>query len=170
MDADVQKLASLEDELRKDLEAIARVRQLIAAKNGALAAKPDDRQYPLLIAGDRASDHVDSTDADDAPVESLRGKIEQVINSDPTVRWTTQKMLSHLQAIGFPLRARKPIYSVGQAMQKLGDSQKIRLIRRGVGSAPNIYRGLNPVVVVAEPDKGGDSQGGDIVSESTVTE
>ena len=89
-----QKLSNLEEELRRDLEAIARVRQIMATKD-ASASKADDRQLPLPIR--RVTPAVASQDdSDDAPVTSLRGTIAATINADPGVRWTTQKMLKHL--------------------------------------------------------------------------
>jgi hypothetical protein len=135
-----QKLSNLEEELRRDLEAIARVRQIMATKD-ASASKADDRQLPLPIR--RVTPAVASQDdSDDAPVTSLRGTIAATINADPGVRWTTQKMLKHLEDTGFPLKAKKPIYSVGQTMQILAEQGKIKLTRRGAGSSPNIYRGI----------------------------
>ncbi len=144
MEADAKRLAALEEELRKDLEAITRVRQIMSLKNGSL--RLDDRQLKLPIAGKPAKDDaIDSAeeDADDAPITSLRGKIAEVINSDPTVRWTTQRVLAHLQQSGFPLRAEKPIFSVGQSLSALVRKGKIRMVRKGTGSQPNIYKGLN---------------------------
>src|SRR4051794_29414847 len=107
----VAELASLEEEVQKDLEAIARVRRMLEIRNGlAHGAKPPP-QHVILI-GD-AKPPVDLKDVEGAPVTSLRGKIEHIINSDPALKWTTQRMLAHLQRIGFPLKAKKPIYSIG---------------------------------------------------------
>jgi hypothetical protein len=77
----------------------------------------------------------------DLPATSIRGKIEQVMNADSQIRWTTQKMLAHLQTTGFPLKAQKPIYTIGQSLQKLADKNRIVLLKRGAGGSPNIYRG-----------------------------
>lgn len=121
------------EEHKKDLEALARLKRFLPT-NGS-APTVDERQMALPAPGQQ------DEDLDEAPVKSLRGTIERVINADPTVRWTTQKMVSNLQRIRFPLRAKKPIYSVGQSMQILAERGAIRLVRRGVGSAPNIYKG-----------------------------
>jgi len=155
MDADAKRLAALEEELRRDLDAIARVKQLMALKNGSLSP-PDSRQLKLAI-----TRLTDAEDDDEAPIQSLRGTVEKIINADPTIRWTTQKVLAHLQNTGFPLKAQKPIYSVGQALQKLAGDGKIRIVRKGVGSQPNIYKGK---VVEQEAH----SEGGDIVKESVA--
>lgn len=153
MDADAKKLASLEEELRRDLDAIARVKELMARKR-----PPDSRQYALPIPiSDKAKDSIDDLDA---PAQSLRGTIENMINADPEARWTTQKVLAHLQQTGFPLKAQKPIYSVGQALQKLVDKGSIRIVRKGIGSQPNIYKAL----AVARQDETEDHSGGDKVN------
>jgi hypothetical protein len=161
MDQDAQKLAALEEELKRDLEAIARVRHLMAIKNGSLSA-PDSRQLNLAIGGKMNT----SDEEDEAPVPSLRGTIEKLINSDPNVRWTTQKVLLHLQQTGFPLKAQKPIYSIGQALQNLVEKGAIRLVRRGTGSAPNLYKGKSQEQGGADMEA---HSGGDIAKESTMT-
>lgn len=167
MDADPQRLAALKEELRKDLEALERVEKLLASKNGSLS-RPDERQYPLPIRSNgRTTEETTEDDLDGAPVTSLRGTIDQIINADPNIKWTTQKVLNHLQSIQYPLRAQKPIYSVGQALQILAGNDRIRLVRRGTGSAPNIYKGKLPA---GPPANAEDHSGGDIAPESTITE
>jgi hypothetical protein len=135
---DAVQLAALEDELKRDLDAVARVRRLMEGKTGGIG--------PTLAPADRermteAVNEDDQEDLDYSPVTSLRGKIEEVINHDPSVKWTTQRVLAHLQRTGFPLRAKKPVYSVGQSLHKLAEKGRIRLVRKGNGSAPNIYKG-----------------------------
>lgn len=133
----IEELSTLENELRRDIEAIARVRQIMAAKQGA--AVSDERQMPPPIR------KVDDTVADDidAPTKSIRGTIESIMNANPSARWTTAKMLARLQHLGVPLKAKQPIYTVGQTMQKLAEQGRIKIIHRGAGSAPNIYRGVD---------------------------
>src|SRR5262249_9132943 len=139
---DSKKLAALKDELLRDLEAVERVEKLMASKNGLLS-KPDKRQMTLPISSNKHAEAIENAteDAADAPKDSLRGTIERIINEDPSERWTTQKMLAHLRSISFPLRAEQPIYSVGQSLNVLVKKGKIRLARKGGGSAPNIYKG-----------------------------
>lgn len=164
MEAEAKRLAALKEELRKDMEALERVERLMAAKNGSLN-RPDDRQLALPI----KRDPIDSAeeDAENAPSTSLRGKIEEVVNSDATTRWTTQRVLAQLQHLNYPLKAQKPIYSVGQSLNILAKKGKIRLVRKGTGSEPNIYKAK----VVDQPSKTEvDSQttGGYIESESNA--
>jgi hypothetical protein len=153
---DAAQIGALErqmlEEHRKDLEALARLKRFLPT-NGSGAKSIDDNQMDLPGA-------VAEADLDEGPVVSLRGTIEQIVNSDPTVRWTTQKVLKRLQQTGFPLKAKKPIYSVGQALQKLSEGGRIRVVRRGVGSAPNIYKG-KPSDQTGEleiPSEGGDAE------------
>lgn len=143
MDAEAKKLAALKEELLKDMEALERVERLIAAKNGSLS-RPDERQYQLPISPKPQADlDIDSFEEDEENSTgiSIRGKIAEIMNSDPSVRWTTQRVLFHLQAIEFPLKAKKPIYSIGQSLNSLVKQGRIRLIRKGSGSEPNIYKG-----------------------------
>lgn len=141
MDFEAERLSALEQELKRDLEAITRVRQLMAFKNGSLAGHKTEPIQAPISAADRL-DFDDGVDVGlDAPSTSLRGTIESTINANPSVRWTVQKMLKHLADGGFELKAQKPVFSVGQAMKKLADQKRISLIRKGSGSAPHIYRG-----------------------------
>ena len=48
MDFDTQKLATLEEDLKRDLDAIQRVRKLISFKNGALSSVPTDDQWQRI--------------------------------------------------------------------------------------------------------------------------
>jgi hypothetical protein len=153
---DTQRLAALEEELRRDLEAITRVRRMMDFKSGLLTPSSAQRELPLSPAGTFSFNPVNAMegpeDEDARPSTSLRGMIEQIINMDPSVRWTTQKVLAHLQQVKFPLRAAKPIYSVGQALQGLVRTGKIRLARKGSGSEPNIYKGRIPDAKQAETE------------------
>ncbi len=137
MDSEAQKLTALEEELRRDLDAITRVRRLMALKNGSLVHPPDERQLAFSTVTANVAQDEDEKDVDRS---SLIGTIEETINANPSARWTTQKMLTHLNAEGYPLRAAKPVYSVGQALNKLFKQGRIRIVRKGAGSEPNIYR------------------------------
>ena len=125
------ELAAVEDELREDLEAFARVRRVLASRNGSPSSASRIAEAALASNPD---------DLDEAPIRSLRGTVEQTVNSSPMTKWTTQKVLFEMQRNGFHFKAEKPIYSVGQALQKLVQKGKIRLVRKGAGSAPNVYR------------------------------
>jgi hypothetical protein len=165
MDSEAKRIIALKEELRRDLEAIERVERLMAFKNGALKA-PDERQGVLGIGVvEFGSD--EGEDEDQTTATSLKGTIEATINADCGVRWTNQKMLSHLNQVGFKLRAKKPIYSIGQAMQKLSDSGKIRLVRKGAGNQPNIYKGKQKDQQAGSEAPSAEKQGGDVESTQT---
>jgi hypothetical protein len=135
-------LLKLEAELKKDLDAISRVRKMMASKNGAVAdATKTIVTLPSSTPTSSVSDaDDDEDDLDEGPVTSLRGTVERVVNSDPNKQWTTQRVLDRMRRDGFDFKAQKPIYSVGQALQKLAQRHRIRRTRKGTGSSPNIYR------------------------------
>jgi hypothetical protein len=172
MEAEQKRLAALKEELRKDMEAVERVERLIASKNGSLN-RPDDRQMalPIILKAqpqDREVTVVEESEEADPNLPTLIGTISQIINADRGVRWTTQKVLSHLGQINYPLKSAKPIFSVGQSLSKLVKQKKIILVRKGTGSTPNLYRGKP--MAGAEPETEGPSQdtGGDIKTESSL--
>jgi hypothetical protein len=121
----------MREEHRKDLEALARLKRFLP-QNGL--------SHPVPAAEVEQID-LDEDFEDPKPVTSLRSKIGEVLNENPSVRWTTQKVLARLREDKFPLKAQKPIYSVGQALQKLVTKGTIRIIRHGTGSDPNVYKG-----------------------------
>ena len=148
---DAKEIAAMKDELRKDMEALERVERMMATKNSKLGGgspAPDDRQMALGVPED---DEYDT----EAPADSLRGTIERIVNADPAARWTTSKVLTKLQEMQYDLRAKKPIYSVGQSLNVLAKKGRIRLARKGSGSAPNIYK-AKPQEPVRNHDGGHD--------------
>jgi hypothetical protein len=158
-------MIALKEELRRDLEAIERVERLMASKNGSSKA-PDERQGVLGIGVVEFGP--EEEDEDETIATSLKGTIEATINADCNVRWTNQKMLTHLNQIGFKLRAKKPIYSIGQAMQKLFDSGKIRLVRKGAGNQPNIYKGKQKDQQASSEAPSAEKQGGEVGTSQTA--
>jgi hypothetical protein len=146
MDAD--RIAALKDELRRDLDAVERVERMLAFKNGSLM-KPNGNGKQSTVAPLNLDETVAPDDEydTDAPVDSLRGTVERIVNSDPNERWTTAKVLQRLIETKFDLRAAKPIYSVGQSLNVLVKKGRIRLVRKGAGSAPNVYKAK-----AADPD------------------
>jgi len=149
MEFDARKLLSIEEKLRKDLDAVQRVKRMMA-----------------LEAAEGGGHDADADDADlEAPVTSLRGTIQQLLNANPEKRWTAQQVLSALKDSGYPLRAKQPIYSVGQTLNILAKKQKIRIVRRGTGSAPHIYKGR-----IDDPSLEIHSRtGGEVGNESSLT-
>jgi hypothetical protein len=172
MTPDTQKLTALKEELKKDLEALERVERLIAFKNGSLSAPTEDRQLHLGIATVKPVRGIDDADedAEGTPTISLKAKIAEIINHDHAAKWTTQRMLNHLVEIHFPLKAKKPVYSIGQSLNSLVTAGKIRLVRKGSGSEPNIYKGKLPVGQVTELEGPSGNQGGTMENGPIIAE
>jgi hypothetical protein len=171
MDAETnRKMLALKEELRRDLEAIERVERLMASKNGALGSDNRQRVLPIDLSVPAALGLHDEDEENQEDVPSLKGTIEATVNADLTVRWTNQKMLTHLKKVGFPLRAKKPIYSIGQAMQKLSDAGTIKLVRKGTGNQPNVYKGKAREQTPSTEAPSAIDQGGNSEMESRVVQ
>ena len=130
-DMDNEQIAAMErqmqEEHRKDVDALERLKRFLPSNGlGATSQVTAQSVIPLVP-------------EEDTP---LKDAISDIMDNDPTVRWTNTKMLKYLTDVGFKLNAKQPIYSVGQATQRLLDSEKIKLVRKGAGSTPNIFRGL----------------------------
>ena len=135
---DDKEITALERQMlkehQKDLEALARLKRFLPSNGStsapaitnAMPAQPSEPIAPLV------------------PEEGtpLKHAIRDIMNNDPTVKWSNGKMLKYLSSNGFELKAKKPIYSIGQATQKLVESGKIKLVKQGFGSSPNSYRGI----------------------------
>jgi hypothetical protein len=129
----------MQEEHKKDMEALARLKRFLpgngASSNGATsaathqAASPTQPVFPLVP-------------AEGTP---LKHAIRDIMNHDPSVRWTNVKMLKYLQDIKFELNAIKPIYSIGGATQKLFDAGEIKIVKKGSGNTPHVFRGLTPL-------------------------
>lgn len=115
----------MEEEHRKDREAIERLKRFL----------PQGQQSASLH-----REEEDSSDVNDAPVPTIIGKVEEIMLDDATRKWTVPAMLAHLRHINFPLAAQKPEATLGQVFVKLQRRGAIRIVRRGSGRNPNIYR------------------------------
>ena len=134
-----EQLQILEQRLRLDLEALSRVKRLMAEED-AESKKADVRQMPLALPV-RSIPLQNATDDDlEDKGPTLRGAIEKVFSENPGVRLKNLKVLNHLQASGFQMKAKKPIFSVGQAVGKLVEKGVIKLIKKGEGNKPHIYQ------------------------------
>jgi hypothetical protein len=152
----IDEIIALKEEAKANYDALERVERLLAAKNGIVPKKAeDDLQMPLVVQQPAGNAEIDEYDTE-APSDSLRGTIERIVNGEPNARWTTQKVLARLQELKYDLRAVKPIYSVGQSLNVLAKKGRIRLARKGAGSAPNIYKGkTQEVLAESRPRTGG---------------
>ena len=124
-------------EHRKDLEALARLKRFLPS-NGSTSAPETSKAMPV-----QPSEAITPLVPDE--YTPLKEAIRDIVNNDPSVRWTNPKMLKYLREIGFELKAKKPIYSINQGTKKLIEAGEIKLIRKGYGSTPSVYRGLTPL-------------------------
>ncbi len=127
----------MQEEHKKDMEALERLKRFIPS-SGINGNASDVHQVPL-----QSISKIPVTPLVLEEGTSLKHAIRDIMNHDPSIRWTNVKMLKYLEDIKFELKAKKPIYSIGQATQKLVDGGEIKLVKKGSGNAPNIYRGLN---------------------------
>ncbi len=117
----------MQKEHRKDVEALGRLKRFLPSNSlGATSQVTAQSVVPFVP-------------EEDSP---LKDAIRNIMNNDPVVRWTNTKMFKYLTEVGFKLNAKQPIYSIGQATQRLFDAGEIKLVRKGAGSTPNFFRGL----------------------------
>jgi len=123
--------ASMEEEHRRDREALARLKRY-ATKSGT------NGRAPLATV-----EHLDGDDdIDSSP--TIIAKVERVMTGDPEKKWTVPSMLTYLQLINFPLAAKKPAATLGLVFKKLQRRGRIRIVRRGAGRNPHVWRGNTP--------------------------
>lgn len=148
MNSDVDILAQLRSGLagvNEELAGLEARRTELLKQRGSLLKQVQELRDSLnSLLGVVPVQYPDGTGVEN-PV-SLIGAIESHVNADPEKRWTVSKMMATLTAEGFDLKAKKPIYSVGQTLQKMAAKGRLRLVVRGTGSAPNVYKANVPEV------------------------
>lgn len=116
----------MEEEHRKDREALLRLKRFL-----------DLGEQTSVITIHREED---SSNVDDTP--TIISKVESVFADDFTRKWTVPTMIAHLRHEGFPLVAQKPEATMGQVFARLQQRGVIRLVRRGAGRRPNIFKAV----------------------------
>jgi len=115
----------MEEEHRKDREALARLKRFLSSNGNSQLSLPE---------------------MDDDPSDSSQyghtiiGTIERVMQADPMRKWTVPTMLAHFRSEKFPLHAKTPEATLGVTLKKLVKRGKVRLVRQGAGRSPNVYR------------------------------
>jgi hypothetical protein len=130
---------SLLEEHRKDLEALERLKRFLP-KSGAVDVKATEPESGEDDAGPSAGD-------------TIIGKVQEVVFSDYSRRWTVPVVMAELRRQNFPMTAKKPDRTVGLILSKLYARGVLRLVRRGSGRIPNVYR-----TVAQAPAQEGDSE------------
>lgn len=131
---------------KRDLDALNRLKRFLPDSVaspypvGTGAEKQDDpvSRPTTVISLLKSEPSVFNEDEQD--VVSLRSKIAEVMKADPSRGWTGRKMLAHLQTIGFPLQANKPLNSVVIATSYWVKKGEAFVSRKGSGRMPNIIR------------------------------
>lgn len=99
------------------------------------------------------------SDEEDGETQSIIDKVEEIMQSDPSKKWTVPSMVAYLKYIHFPLVAKKPAATMGLVFAKLAYKRKtIRMVKKGSGRNPNWFRG-NPIQVEAVPTAEGSENG-----------
>jgi hypothetical protein len=134
---DANQLATIEsamaEEHRKDREALQRLKRFLPpnGSNGRVT-------QVLTIASD-------GTVEESEEPQTIIDKVEQVMQADPSKRWTVPAMVTYLKQINFPLAAKKPQATMGLVFAKLvGKRRTIRVVKRGAGRNPNVFRAVQP--------------------------
>jgi hypothetical protein len=68
------------------------------------------------------------------------GTMERIMRDGASRTWTIQQLKAELEKRGFELKAQNPVASMGVAMKKLCDRNKVTVVKRGSGREPNIYQ------------------------------
>lgn len=140
---------SMREEHRKDLEALERLKRFLPASSIS-AQKPEPGATP-------GSNQQLELEEGLAPT-SIIGKVESVMIADTDREWTVPQMLSQLRKDKFPMLAKAPLSTLGLTFTKLTRRGKIKLVRRGYGRNPNVYRGIVPQSLSGDSDMGRKSE------------
>lgn len=140
---DANQIAAMEkamdEEHRRDREALQRLKRFLPT--GSSGSNGHDAPIVIDRSGETEARPWEDIDFVEADPETIIGRVETIMMSDPEKRWTVPSMVAHLKTIGFPLEAKKPQATMGLVFAKLRKRHKIRLVRRGSGRNPNTYRG-----------------------------
>jgi hypothetical protein len=132
------------EEHRKDREALDRLKRFIPKNSSPAKDDQVDAEYADVEALRPRQRAIELEANDDLAPHTIIGKVESVMLADTTKRWTVPVMLQLLKGEKFPLAAQKPESTLGLVFAKLHKRGKIRLVRRGGGRTPNVYRGQLP--------------------------
>jgi len=119
----------IRENYEKDMAAIRRVQKMLS-ENGSSPVKSAIES--------KAAAGADDAEADD---QSLVGNIEAIFLSDLKKNWTVPKIERRLLESGVTLKAKNPKPSIAGAIKRLMKRGVIRLVKKGGGKIPHIYRG-----------------------------
>lgn len=130
---DARELAEIErrmeEEYRRDREALERLKRFMS--NGD---KPQQRSTSSEPRTETPSESEERSEG------SIRRKVAEVFAAEPENMWSIPGMVEHLTKTGFPLKAAKPEASMYGVFRVLKERGIIRIVRRGSGSQPHLFR------------------------------
>jgi hypothetical protein len=132
---------AMAEEHRKDLEALERLKRFLP-KNGhepslreriAHANKQQPQQTLMLPASENEG----------AGTTTIIGLVEAILREDADKGWTVPFMLKELtERRNIEMQSKKPEATLGLIFQKLVQRGHAKLVRRGAGRIPHVYRGI----------------------------
>jgi len=122
-----QVRAKMEEEHRRDIEALERVARFLP---GSPRPVPDPPERPASTPEPSSF----------APADSTLGMMERLLWRYPSRTWTIQQLKSEMEKQGYTFKAQQPIASMGVAIKKLSDRGKVTVVMRGSGRVPNVYQ------------------------------
>ena len=73
---------------------------------------------------------------------TMLDRVSQIVRGHPEVPWDAPKMVNVFRSSGIPLRAERPLSTFNRIFRKLQKRGIVRLVRRGKGTGPNVYRAV----------------------------
>jgi hypothetical protein len=142
---------AMREEHRKDLEALERLKRLIHKNGDATCQAPDHK--PQQIDAEYVDNNDDPLDLQEGLFPAtIIGRVESIMVANTARRWTVPSMLTELMRQKFPLAAQKPASTLGLVFGKLHKRGRIRLVRRGSGRTPNVFRAVPPQTQEGDSD------------------
>lgn len=122
-------------EHRRELEALNLLKKRYAnSKNG----------HSPVVAGAVAASPLGGYPIDnDVPLPmTMVERVSQIVRGHPEVSWDAPKMVNVFKSSGIPLKAERPLSTFNRIFRKLQKRGVVRLVRRGKGTGPNVYRAV----------------------------
>lgn len=121
---------AMEDEHRKDREALQRLKRFL----------PNGNTTPVESAPVATFEESD-LQASQPPL-TVSEKVTSLMQADYTVSWDSAKLIQSLRAEGYIPKAKKPRGTVNRILRVLKSRGVIRLVRRGKGVSSSLYRAV----------------------------
>ena len=117
---------AMEDEHRKDREALERLMRFLPKHDAPVSTTPTPR--PLN------APKVSKQDG------SIQSAVECLFLDNPSTVWTTDSIYHALKERGVEMGALRPKSTIAVAIRKLQDRRRVLTVRSGAGRVPHQYR------------------------------